>query len=48
MHVCMMHVSMILDLDACVYAAYMYDANNYDPDVCIYDAANLVSEGRTS
>ena len=37
MHVCMMHISMILDLDpeACVYGA------------CVYDAANFVPNGRT-
>ena len=37
MHVCMMHISMILDLDP---KAYMYVA-------CIYDAANFVTNGRT-
>ena len=38
MHVCMMHISMILDLDpkhACMYGA------------CVYDAANFVPNGRT-
>ena len=25
MHVCMMHTSMILDLDECMYDAYIYD-----------------------
>ena len=30
MHVCMMHISMILDPDACVYNEHMYN-------VCIYD-----------
>ena len=42
-----MHVSMILDLDACVYAALMYDAHNSDPDAYIYDAANFVTNRRT-
>ena len=39
MHVCMMHISMILDLDpeACMY---VYGA-------CIYDAANFVTDQRT-
>ena len=38
MHVCMMHISMILDLDpeACVYGA------------CVYDAANFVPNQRTN
>ena len=38
MHVCMMHISMILDLDpeTCVYGA------------CVYDAANFVTNGRTN
>ena len=37
MHVCMMHISMILDLDpeACAYGA------------CVYDAANFVTDERT-
>ena len=37
MHVCMMRISMILDLDpeACMYGA------------CVYDAANFVPNGRT-
>ena len=30
----------------------MYDAHNFeqvlDPDVCIYDAANFVTDGRTN
>ena len=36
-HVCMMHISLILDLDpeACMYG------------VCIYDAANFVTNERT-
>ena len=42
-----MHASMILDLDACVYAALMYDAHNSDPDAYIYDAANFVTNRRT-
>ena len=38
MHVCMMHISMVLDLDpeACVYGA------------CVYDAANFVPNQRTN
>ena len=38
MHVCMMHISMILDLDpeTCVYGA------------CVYDAANFVPNQRTN
>ena len=37
MHVCMMHISMILDLDpeTCVYGA------------CVYDAANFVLDQQT-
>ena len=35
MHVCMMHTSMILDPDACMYDAYIYDL---DPDECMHDA----------
>ena len=31
MHVSMMHISMILDCDACVYDARMYVACVYDP-----------------
>ena len=37
MHVCMMHISMILALDP---EAYMYVW-------CIYDAANFVTNGQT-
>ena len=39
MHVCMMHISMILDLDpeACAYGACVYDAANF-VDACICDA----------
>ena len=39
MHVCMMHISMILDLDpeACVYGACVYDVANF-VDACICDA----------
>ena len=38
MHVCMMHISMVLDLDpeACVYGA------------CVYDGANFVPNQRTN
>ena len=31
MHVCMMHIPMILDPDACVYDAGMKDAYIHDP-----------------
>ena len=39
MHVCMMHISMVLDLDpeACVYDACVYDVANF-VDACICDA----------
>ena len=39
MHVCMMHISMVLDLDpeACVYGACVYDVANF-VDACICDA----------
>ena len=42
----MMHISMILDPDACVYDASVNDAQLHisiilDPDACIYDATNL-------
>ena len=40
MHVCMMHVSTILDPDSCVYDAFIYDPWSLtDPDVCMCDAA---------
>ena len=50
MHVCMRHVSMILDLDECGYAADLYDASRYDAfrydscmyDACIYDPWSLI------
>ena len=31
MHVCMMHIPMVLDPDACVYDAGMNDAYIHDP-----------------
>ena len=45
MHVFMMHISMIIDPDACVYDANMNGACIYDPqsltlnqaDACMYD-----------
>ena len=45
MHVFIMHISMIIDPDACVYDAHMYIACIYDPQsltlvpyACMYDA----------
>ena len=47
MHMCMMHISMILDLDpeACMYVSFltlmfvcMCDAYVLDPDTCDHDA----------
>ena len=45
MHVCMMHLPMILDADAYVYDAHIYIACIYDcqsltlvPYACMYDA----------